>query len=320
MNQVKGNVFNIQRYTIHDGPGLRTELFLKGCPLCCDWCSNPEGFNPSIQPGVYRKKCLGEKICTDCVNACPKTGVLRFERGKLSFIDRRRCTNCMKCQEVCPSDAIKAWGKWMSVDECMKVIVRDKGYYEKSGGGVTVSGGESLLQAGFVRALFVACHEEGIQTCCETTFYCNWSQIEKVLPHTDLFIVDLKHMNRNIHKERTGVFNDRILENLRKICSVGKPLALRIPIIPKFNDDMENIKASVSFINEELNGKVDVVQLLSYMRLGEEKYDSLGIDYPMKGLRMNRPAFQRRMVKYADYFNENGIFCTVGAKEWKRNC
>ena len=316
MEPIRGNVFNIQRYTIHDGPGLRTELFLKGCPLRCEWCSNPEGFAPYVQAGLYRKKCLGTKVCQDCLDVCPVPGALQFERGKLTGIDREKCTNCMKCQEVCPSDAIKAWGKWMTVEECMEIILRDRGYYEKSGGGVTVSGGESLMQADFVAGLFQACRKENIQTCCESTFYCNWSELEKVIPYTDLFIADLKHMDREVHKARTGVYNDLILENMEKVCAAGASLVLRIPVIPKFNDDMENMEASADFLEKNLRGKVKALQLLSFMRLGEEKYESLGIPYKMKGLRMNRPAFQRRMEKYAAYFRSRGIHCSVGAKEW----
>lgn len=316
MEPIRGNVFNIQRYTIHDGPGLRTELFLKGCPLRCEWCSNPEGFAPYVQAGIYRKKCLGTKVCQDCLDVCPVPGALQFERGKLARIDREKCTNCMKCQEVCPSDAIKAWGKWMTVEACMEIILRDRGYYEKSGGGVTVSGGESLMQADFVAALFQACHQENIQTCCESTFYCSWSELEKVIPYTDLFIADLKHMDREVHKARTGVYNDLILENMEKVCAAGTRLVLRIPVIPKFNDAMENMEATADFLEKNLQGKVQALQLLSFMRLGEEKYESLGIPYKMKGLRMNRPAFQKRMEKYAAYFRSRGIHCSVGAKEW----
>lgn len=172
------------------------------------------------------------------------------------------------------------------------------------------------MQADFVAAFFRACHQENIQTCCESTFYCSWSELEKVIPHTDLFIADLKHMDREIHKTRTGVYNDLILENMKKICAAGVPLVLRIPVIPKFNDNMENMEATADFLEKDLQGKVKALQLLSFMRLGEEKYESLGMPYKMKGLRMNRPAFQRRMEKYAAYFRIRGIHCSVGAKEW----
>ena len=153
----QGIVFNIQRFTIHDGPGLRTELFLKGCPLRCRWCSNPESWLPQIQLGVYKTKCLGKNKCGACLDVCPVPDTLQFYRGKLVGIDRDKCTTCMACYDECPSDAIKQWGKAMSVEECMKEIMRDVGYYERSGGGVTVSGGDPLVQADFVAELFKAC-------------------------------------------------------------------------------------------------------------------------------------------------------------------
>lgn len=207
----QGIVFNIQRFTIHDGPGVRTELFLKGCPLRCRWCSNPESWKPYIEPGIYKTKCISLKKCGMCQDNCPDKTMLQFYRGKLTSIDRTKCTNCMACYDDCPSDAIKQWGKVMTVEECMKEIRRDMGYYERSGGGVTVSGGEPLMQSDFAAELFKACKEEGIQTCLESTFYANWKEIEKVLPYTDIIISDIKHMDRDIHKQYTGVYNDKIL-------------------------------------------------------------------------------------------------------------
>lgn len=315
MSDIKGNVFNVQRYTIHDGPGLRTELFLKGCPLRCKWCSNPEGLQIYIQPGVYKSKCISKKKCGACEEVCPAEGTLQFARGKLSSIDREKCTNCMKCYEECPSDAIKQWGKYMSVEECMEVIRKDKGYYERSGGGVTVSGGDPLMQAEFVRELFRACKEEGISTCFESTLYTRWETIEMLLPYTDLVITDLKHMDAEMHKKYTGVSNERILENMKALSKKGKPFILRIPVIPGVNDDMNNIEASADFILNELNGAVRTLQLLSFMRLGEEKYRSLDMEYQMENVKVNRKSFQKQVNKLADYFNNRGIHCLVGTKE-----
>jgi pyruvate formate lyase activating enzyme len=311
----QGIIFNIQRFTIHDGPGLRTELFLKGCPLRCKWCSNPESWMTYIQPGVYESKCISYEKCGLCETACPDKGILNFSEGKLTAINRSKCTNCLECYNACPSDTIKQWGKSMSVEACMKEIRKDKGYYERSGGGVTVSGGEPLLQSDFVAGLFKACKEEGIQTCCESSFYTEWEEIEKILPYTDIMISDIKHMDTNVHKKYTGVGNDRILENLKRLVKEQKELILRIPVIPEVNDDMDNIKSTADFILNELKGSVRTLQLLSFMRLGEEKYASLGIPYEMKDVKVNRKSFQKHVEKLAEYFNSRGIHCLVGTKE-----
>lgn len=311
----QGIVFNIQRFTIHDGPGMRTELFLKGCPLRCRWCSNPESWTMAIQPGVYKTKCISHKKCGACEEACPEKGILNFTRGKLTSIDRTKCTSCLACYEACPSDAIKQWGKSMSVEECMQEIRRDKGYYERSGGGVTVSGGEPLLQSDFVAELFQACKDEGIQTCFESTLYGDWKEIEKILPVTDILISDIKHMDRDVHKKYTGVYNDKILDNLIRLTKEERELILRIPVIPRVNDDMENIEATADFILNKLGGRVRTLQLLSFMRLGEEKYASLGLPYEMEDVKINRKSFQKHVGEIAEYFNSRNIHCMVGTKE-----
>lgn len=312
---IKGIVFQIQRFTIHDGPGLRTEVFLKGCPLRCRWCSNPEGQAMGIEPGIYPSKCISQKACGMCEEVCPGKGILRFSRGRIKEVDREMCSNCMACARECPSDAVKSWGAEMSVEECMKEILKDRGYYERSGGGVTVSGGEPLLQSDFVAELFRACRKEGISTCCETTFFTDWKEVEKVLPWTDLFISDIKHMDSAVHRQHTGVPNERILENLQCVTEGGHGLILRIPVIPGFNDQMECMEKTADFILGSLKGRVRTLQLLSFMRLGEEKYRSLDMDYPMKGLRLNRKAFQKRVEGFTAYFNRRGIHCLTGTKE-----
>ena len=311
----QGMVFNIQRFTIHDGPGLRTELFLKGCPLRCEWCSNPEGWVTYSQPGIYKSKCISHKKCGLCEDVCPEENTLQFTRGKLTSIDRDQCTNCLACYEACPSDAIKKWGKSMTVEECMKEIRKDMGYYERSGGGVTVSGGEALLQSDFVAALFKACKQEGIQTCCESTFHVDWKEAEKVLPYTDIVISDIKHMDTDIHKKYTGVHNKKILANLKRLVKEDRELILRIPVIPNVNDDMDNIKATADFIQNDLHGRVRTLQLLSFMRLGEEKYHSLDIPYKMENVKVKRKSFQKHIDELAMYFLDRGIHCMVGTKE-----
>lgn len=311
----KGIVFDVQRYTINDGPGLRTELFLKGCPLRCQWCSNPEGWAPVIEWGAYPSKCISLKKCGLCTTACPVKGVLNFKHDKLTSIDNSKQVDYTACERVCPSDAIKQWGREMSVADCMTIIRKDKAYYKQSGGGITVSGGESLLQSEFVLALFKACQQEGIQTCCETTFYTDWRKVEALLPYTDLWISDLKQMDSAVHRQYTGGGNERILDNLKRLTAAKQNLILRIPVIPHVNDDMVNIKATADFILNELHGRVQTLQLLSFMRLGVEKYKSLHIPYGMAGIKINRKAFQAHVAELAAYFNQRGIHCLVGTKE-----
>ena len=315
MRKDTGIVFNVQRFTIHDGPGIRTELFLKGCPLRCEWCSNPESWLYHMQAGIYSSKCISQEKCNACKNACPVDGALCFEDGKLIKINRDICTNCMKCYQACPSDAIKAWGKEMTVDECMEIILKDRGYYEKSCGGVTVSGGDPVIQMDFVVELFRRCKEEKIQTCLESTFYAEWSTIEKVLPYTDIIISDIKHMDTNVHRKHTGRENHLILENLKKLADLNKEIILRIPVIPGVNDSNDNLEKTADFILNEMGGNVRTLQLLSFMRLGEEKYQSLGIPYKMENIVVDRKAFTEKVKKMAEYFNGRGIHCQVGTKE-----
>ena len=268
-----------------------------------------------MQAGIYSSKCISQEKCNACKNACPVDGALCFEDGKLIKINRDICTNCMKCYQACPSDAIKAWGKEMTVDECMEIILKDRGYYEKSGGGVTVSGGDPVIQMDFVVELFRRCKEEMIQTCLESTFYAEWSTIEKVLPYTDIIISDIKHMDTNVHRKHTGRENHLILENLKKLADLNKEIILRIPVIPGVNDSNDNLEKTADFILNEKGGNVRTLQLLSFMRLGEEKYQSLGIPYKMENIVVDRKAFTEKVKKMAEYFNGRGIHCQVGTKE-----
>ncbi|USE03611.1 glycyl-radical enzyme activating protein [Vibrio sp. SCSIO 43133] len=316
----QATVLNVQRFTLHDGPGIRTEFFLKGCPLRCDWCGNPESFNRRIEVGVYHNQCISNEHCGTCLDVCPSPDMLTFSDDCLFEVKRDFCSSCMACSDDCPAEAIKQWGSFMTLDECMAAIRKDKGFYQRSGGGVTVSGGEPLLQSNFVLELFKLCKQENIHTCLESSFFANWNRIEKLLSYTDLFISDIKLLDSQRHKAHTGVDNRKILNNLRALSKTEKPIILRIPVIPSINDDDENIAATADFIINELNGRVQTLQLLSFMRLGEEKYRSLGLPYKMADLVFDRDSFQLRVNQIADYFNRRGIHCTVGTKNASLKC
>lgn len=307
----QGVIFDIQRFTISDGPGMRTEVFLKGCPLRCRWCSNPEGLSQTLQPGVYSAKCITRENCGDCLAVCAHDALV-FSEGKLSVIDREKCAGCFRCAEACPADAIRKWGEVMSVADCMEIIRRDKVFYDRSGGGVTLSGGEPLMQSDFAAQLLRACEEEGFHTCCDTALSTAWANVEQILPYTDLIISDIKHMDSRKHKEYTGVSNERILDNLRRLSRTETRIILRIPVIPGVNDDDDNIEKTADFILRDMGGRVETLQLLSYMRLGLEKYQSLGMAYGMDGLTFDRGAFQKRVRQIRDYFRGRGIDCRIG--------
>lgn len=283
----KGIVFNIQHFTIHDGPGIRTEIFLKGCALKCKWCSNPESIKAKQEIGIYASRCIGIDKCGYCLDVCPECnrGVFYQHENKIAGIDADICNGCFKCADECPSDAIVVWGDLMSVSDVMSEIIDDVAFYEKSGGGVTISGGDPLIQWEFTLEVLKQCRQQNIHTCLETELHCKTSLLEKIYPYTDLVITDIKHMDTQKHREYTGVDNRLILENIIKTAEMKKSLIIRIPIIPGHNNSEENIRATATFIKERLFNNVLQVQLLPYRPLGLEKYDSLNMQYPMADLK-----------------------------------
>ena len=281
---LKGTVFNIQRFTVHDGPGIRTEVFLKGCPLRCRWCSNPEGMKSHPEVGVFPDRCIGVDKCGLCLAACPESnnGALIVSENRVTGINREVCTNCLECAHACPSsNTLKIWGQEMTVDEVMEVVMGDLDFYRQSGGGLTISGGEVFLQWRFAEELLKESHRREVNTCLETTLFCKPELLDRLLPHTDFLITDIKHMDSKVHKTNTGVGNERILDNIMRASEYDIPLIIRIPIIVGINDSRDNILETARFIKEKLGNRVAQVQLLPYKELGVEKYQALGCDYPM---------------------------------------
>ena len=310
---VRGLIFNIQGYTVHDGPGIRTELFMKGCPLSCEWCSNPEGLHTYPEPGVYPDKCLGLDQCPRCVQACRTQSLLVSADNRIAAIDRKKCVHCMACANACPSSAIQAWGTYYTVEEAMEIIRRDRIFYERTGGGVTISGGESLLQPQFVTALLRQCREEGIHTCVESALHVPRQTVEQVLPYVDLFITDIKTMNSEIHKRRCGVGNELILDNIRYLARAGMDLVIRTPVLKGFNATDEDIKAIGNFIVQELGNRVVQYQLLPYRQMGTEKYKSLNKPYPMEDFEgYEREEWEPDLIRFLDILLDMGINAVTG--------
>jgi len=313
----KGLIVNIQRFTIHDGPGIRTEIFFKGCPLSCKWCSNPESLSMDYELGIYPDKCIGTDKCNFCVKACPQQDTpLTFANNLLSTIERKKCLDgCNTCTDACPSSAIIRWGKEMTVDELMKVILADRSYYLKSDGGVTLSGGEVMLQWEFARRLLSVCKEHDIHTCVESALHCGREQMEAVYDFTDMVISDIKHMDSKMHKIYTGVGNELILDNLKRTAELNKKMIVRIPVVPDHNDSDENIVATGNFIKKELNNKVIQLQLLPYRKLGTEKYASLNQDYPMGNdyMPQEREVWETNLLRLTALLCDTGVPAVAGS-------
>lgn len=299
-NTDKGLVFNIQRFSIDDGPGIRTTVFLKGCPLQCTWCSNPESQESYPEIMTRDVRCIG---CHSCMEVCPTDAISFSEEARQ--IDRNKCNLCMACVEVCPTGAIARVGTYVTVDEALKEVERDRVFYQNSGGGVTISGGEPLLQWEFARELSKRCKEKGIHVALDTAGDAPIENMERVLEYVDLVLYDIKHMDSNRHRKETGVGNERILENIRRVASIVRTW-LRIPLIPNFNDSEQNIRESTEFAAKLDIGKVSI---LPYHRWGASKYEGLGRTYAAGE---TSPPSEECLAEIREMMESSGLEVTIG--------
>jgi pyruvate formate lyase activating enzyme len=301
-SDTKGVVFNIQRYSIQDGPGIRTTVFLKGCPLHCAWCSNPESQNPGPEP-VHRDS-LCDK-CGRCIAICPEKAVSVDDHG--ISINRSLCNNCGKCAEVCVPGAIKLFGQTMSAREVFEQIRKDAEFYRDSGGGVTVSGGEPLAQPDFVAALFELCQDRGIETCIETSGCSSTAALEKILPFTSLILFDIKLSESAAHKKWTGSPNEDILRNLAKAIASGVPVIVRVPLIPGINDTEAELK-NIALLALKYLKKPGKVNILPYHRFGMGKYQMLDRQYSLPDLITQKDP---EIEKFKQLFESLGLDCEI---------
>jgi glycyl-radical enzyme activating protein len=282
-----GRIFDIKRFAVHDGPGIRTTVFFKGCPLSCAWCQNPEGISPLPELAFTVQKCVG---CGACVKACP-VGAHSFPEG-VHMIDRSVCTRCGACVEACYPQALVLYGREITVDQLLSEVLTDREFYAQSGGGITLSGGDPLMQPDFCAAFLEACRKEGLHTALDTSGAVPWSAFENVLPHTNLMLYDLKHIDSVQHRSWTGAGNERILENLLTLGSMGTPVEVRIPCLPTMNDG-EVLEGIARFLLRIPT--LTTVRLLPYHDFARSKFAAVGLKDTMPRIEKPSPEVMERL-------------------------
>lgn len=297
--QTNGIVFNIQKFSIHDGPGIRTTVFLKGCPLRCKWCANPESQLNKIQILYDKEKCAH---CSTCIHVCPNHA-LSMTDDHLIKTNPSNCAGCLQCVKNCPAKALSYEGELKSVDEVVNVCLQDIDFYEESGGGVTISGGEGMVQPDFVKALLSKLKEHQIHTAIETTGYIKESIFRELAPMFDLLLFDVKHYDSNKHYEGTHVHNEQIIQNLTWAISHEIEVLPRIPVIPGFNDSFHDAKGIAALLNQTGAKKV---QLLPFHQFGENKYHLLGKTYAYENVKALHP---EDLAEYQQVFLDAGLEC-----------
>ena len=297
-----GLVFDIQRFSLHNGPGIRTTIFLKGCPLACQWCHNPESqsYKPEIM--FWENRCLA---CGACVDACPEDAI-QFVNG-FPKTDFSKCTYCAACVDVCYANAREMVGKEMTPSQVLEEIKRDLAFYDESGGGVSFSGGEPLGQPEFLLSILRACRAEDIHTVVDTSGFARWSVFERIAPYVNLFLYDFKSFDAEIHRNYTGVSNELILENLTKLSELNSRIILRMPIIPGINDSVHNLSAAAEFIAGL--PQVEEIDLLAYHQIATDKYKRINRPYLLD---LEKPS-PERMEEIAVLMRRYGLNVKIGA-------
>ena len=295
-----GTVFDIQRFSLHDGPGIRTIVFLKGCPLSCQWCSNPE--SQSVKPVIMYKEsdCLH---CGRCMTAC-KRGAISPDNKH--WIDRELCSGCGECANACPAGALVLKGKTMSIQQVVRELKKDATTYRRSGGGITLSGGEPLVQYEFASELLQACKGQGWNTAIETTGIGSAEAIEKVIPYVDTVLLDIKHMDGEKHKRFAGGTNEMVLRNAPRISQISNTV-VRVPVIPGFNYSVDEIKAIAEYAKTLMG--IRTIHLLPYHSFGENKYGLMGKDYLLKEIEPLHPEDLQECKAAVESY---GFQCVIG--------
>ncbi len=293
----KGLIFNIQRYSLHDGPGIRTTVFFKGCPLKCQWCQNPEGIDTDVELFRHNQKCIH---CGSCMTHCHEKAIDLTDSGPL--VNRQACNRCMECVDICPTGTLEMAGKEYSVNEVVQAALKDILIYEESGGGVTISGGEPLLQYEFLLELLLALKKLNIHTAIETSGYCSWEKIKEISKITDLIYYDLKLIDDNSSRIFTGASNILIMDNLERLVISGANIVVRMPLIPSVNDTRDNIEHTAGYLSSI---GVKCIELLPYHNLGSVKYEGLDLECPFN-YRPNSELIRQASV----IFEANGIYIT----------
>ena len=315
-DELKGMVYDIQGFSVHDGPGIRTIVFLKGCPLKCLWCHSPESISFSNVLSWFEMRCIGVEKCGRCIPACPHNSItvgkqvspIQDEKYiNVVEIDRTKCNNCGECEKECVSRALFLTGKHYTVDEIMERVLRDRSYYQKSGGGVTISGGEPLSQIDFTLELLKRLKQENIHTALDTTGFAKWEIIEKTLPYVDLYLYDIKHTDSESHKIQCGVPNELIIENVYKLAQAGGKIQIRAPIIPGFNDNRQHFE-KLATICCKIKDNLQILQLLPYHKFGSVKYRRLDQDNPLPDI---DPPTDEHMEDIKNYFESFGLLVKI---------